>query len=156
MTFLLRTKPVTTATTKRIPQLLQQCRQTKRTKSSNGSSNNDKKTMSAAERNEALRDANEKMKFYYENRPSLAVINKNKKKFGDENHHFRMAGAMSTFFCLFLFTPFLGRVSSIGIGLDVGDLNREKISSVAYAISYIIIISLVCLILYLISFDNHY
>ena len=68
--------------------------------------------MTATERNEVLRDANEKMKFYYENRPSMAVLNKKKKKFGDDNHHFRMAGAMSTFFCLFLFTPFLGRVSS--------------------------------------------
>lgn len=67
--------------------------------------------MTASERHEALRDANEKMKFYYENRPSLKELNKHKKKFGDENHHFIMAGAMSTFLCLFLFTPFLGKVS---------------------------------------------
>ena len=69
--------------------------------------------MTSIERNEALRDANEKMKFYYENRPSIATLNKKKAKFGDDNHHFVMAGVMSTFFCLFLFTPVLGKVSKL-------------------------------------------
>ena len=73
--------------------------------------------MTASERNEALRDANEKMKFYYENRPSLKELNKHKKKFGDENHHFIMAGAISTFLSLFLFTPFLGKVSRFDLSL---------------------------------------
>jgi len=67
--------------------------------------------MTASERNEALRDANEKMKFYYENRPSIQTLKKSsrKLKFGDENSHFIQAGAISTFLCLFLFTPFLGK-----------------------------------------------
>lgn len=82
---------------------------TKRFNSSNNSGNGN--NMTAAERHEALRDANEKMKFYYENRPSLNVLNQKKKKFGDNNHHFIMAGTLSTFLSLFLFTPFLGRVS---------------------------------------------
>lgn len=71
--------------------------------------------MTTTERNAALRDANEKMKFYFENRPSLKVLNKNKKKFGDDNQHFIMAGTLSTFLCLFMFTPFLGRVSNVVI-----------------------------------------
>ena len=67
--------------------------------------------MTSSERNEALRDANEKMKFYFENRPSLEVLNRKKKKFGDDNQHYVMAGTLSTFFCLFMSTPFIGRVS---------------------------------------------
>ena len=73
--------------------------------------------MTASERNEKMREANEKMKFYYENRPSMEVLNRKKVKFGDDNRHFILAGTISTFLCLFMYTPFLGKVSSFCFGL---------------------------------------
>ena len=67
--------------------------------------------MSSAEREAALRDANEKMKQYYVNRPSLDKV-KPKRKFGEnpqDSAHLIQLTALSTFLCAFLITPFLGR-----------------------------------------------
>ena len=67
--------------------------------------------MSSAERETALREANEKMRQYVINRPSLDKV-KPKRKFGDgpqgEQHFVQMA-ALSIFLCAFLVTPFLGK-----------------------------------------------
>jgi hypothetical protein len=76
----------------------------------NSSSSTNSQKLTSSQRQEVLRDANEKMKFYYENRPSLQTLNKSKRKFLDEDHHYVMAGVMSTFLTLFLISPFLGKV----------------------------------------------
>ncbi len=68
--------------------------------------------MTPEERNEALRKANEQMKYYHDNRPSMKVLNSKKVKFGDDNRHFIMAGTISTFLCLLGASTFLGKVSS--------------------------------------------
>eukprot|EP00558_Chaetoceros_sp_UNC1202_P007139 CAMPEP_0197246260 /NCGR_PEP_ID=MMETSP1429-20130617/10767_1 /TAXON_ID=49237 /ORGANISM="Chaetoceros sp., Strain UNC1202" /LENGTH=163 /DNA_ID=CAMNT_0042706879 /DNA_START=12 /DNA_END=503 /DNA_ORIENTATION=+ len=67
--------------------------------------------MSSAEREAALRDANEKMRQYYVNRPPMHVVKK-KRKFGEgpqDGAHFVQLAAVSSFLCAFLITPFLGR-----------------------------------------------
>ena len=67
--------------------------------------------MTAAEREIALREANEKMRQYAINRPSLDKV-KPKRKFGEgpnANQHYIQLAALSTFLCAFLLTPFLGR-----------------------------------------------
>jgi hypothetical protein len=67
--------------------------------------------LSSAEREAALRDANEKMKLYYTNRPPIDQVIK-KRKFGEgprSEAHFLQLFAVSSFLTLFLCAPFLGR-----------------------------------------------
>eukprot|EP00553_Chaetoceros_curvisetus_P007866 CAMPEP_0204615868 /NCGR_PEP_ID=MMETSP0717-20131115/3249_1 /ASSEMBLY_ACC=CAM_ASM_000666 /TAXON_ID=230516 /ORGANISM="Chaetoceros curvisetus" /LENGTH=180 /DNA_ID=CAMNT_0051628909 /DNA_START=70 /DNA_END=612 /DNA_ORIENTATION=+ len=69
------------------------------------------KKMTSAQRESALRNANEKMKSYYVNRPPVHLIKK-KRKFGDgpqDGAHLLQIAAVSSFLCAFLITPFLGR-----------------------------------------------
>ncbi len=67
--------------------------------------------MTAAERETALRSANEKMRQYVINRPSLDKV-KPKRKFGDgprSDQHYVQFAAVSFFLSAFLITPFLGK-----------------------------------------------
>ena len=70
-----------------------------------------RKPMTSAERDAALRSANEKMRQYVINRPSLDKV-KPKRKFGEgkqgEQHLVQFA-ALSVFLSAFLITPFLGK-----------------------------------------------
>ncbi len=67
--------------------------------------------MTTAERETVLRDANEKMRQYVINRPSLDKV-KPKRKFGEgtrgEQHLVQLA-ALSAFLSAFLISPFLGK-----------------------------------------------
>lgn len=68
--------------------------------------------MTEAERSEALREANSKMREYHMNRPSLETLKKRKSRKGrtgsSSEHTMQMALAAS-FVTVFLATPFLGR-----------------------------------------------
>lgn len=67
--------------------------------------------MTRAEREVALREANEKMKHYYTNKPPIDQVIK-KRKFGEgpqSEAHFLQLYAVSAFLSLFLCAPFLGR-----------------------------------------------
>mmetsp|Transcript_17304 Transcript_17304/g.24436 ORF Transcript_17304/g.24436 Transcript_17304/m.24436 type:complete len:175 (+) Transcript_17304:74-598(+) len=67
--------------------------------------------MTSAEREMALKDANEKMRQYYINRPSMEVLRKS--RLGSEgkrnDQHLIHFAALSSFLVAFLITPFLGR-----------------------------------------------
>lgn len=67
--------------------------------------------MTAAEREKALRDANEKMRQYAMNRPSLDKVKPKRGIFEGEqgNQHFIQFAAVTSFLCAFLITPFLGK-----------------------------------------------
>ena len=67
--------------------------------------------MTSAEREAALRDANEKMKHYHVNRPHIHKVIKKRRLFEGEdgNQNFIQAMAASAFLTAFLITPFLGR-----------------------------------------------
>ena len=67
--------------------------------------------MTAAEREAALTDANEKMKHYHMNRPPIHKVIKKRRLFEGKDGHqnFIQAIAASTFLAAFLITPFLGR-----------------------------------------------
>jgi len=69
------------------------------------------KQMTTAEREAALRDANEKMRQYVINRPSMDKVKPKRGIFeGPQgSQHFVQFAALSTFLCAFLITPFLGR-----------------------------------------------
>jgi|AntRauTorckE5430_2_1112549.scaffolds.fasta_scaffold00579_5 hypothetical protein len=69
------------------------------------------KEMTTAERETALRVANEKMRQYVVNRPSLDKVKPKRGIFeGPQgNQHYLQFAALSTFLCAFLITPFLGR-----------------------------------------------
>mmetsp|Transcript_6696 Transcript_6696/g.12595 ORF Transcript_6696/g.12595 Transcript_6696/m.12595 type:complete len:183 (-) Transcript_6696:2050-2598(-) len=67
--------------------------------------------MTAAERDAALREANEQMRQYVINRPSLDKVKPKRGMFeGPQGHqHFLQLAAVSTFLCAFLITPLLGK-----------------------------------------------
>mmetsp|Transcript_29548 Transcript_29548/g.45104 ORF Transcript_29548/g.45104 Transcript_29548/m.45104 type:complete len:171 (-) Transcript_29548:78-590(-) len=67
--------------------------------------------MTTAERESALRNANEKMRQYYVNRPPIHLVKK-KRKFGEgpqDGAHFVQLAAVSSFLCAFVVTPFIGK-----------------------------------------------
>lgn len=67
--------------------------------------------MTPAERDAALREANEQMRQYAINRPSLDKVKPKRGIFdGPQGHqHFLQLAAVSTFLCAFLITPLLGK-----------------------------------------------
>mmetsp|Transcript_2486 Transcript_2486/g.2699 ORF Transcript_2486/g.2699 Transcript_2486/m.2699 type:complete len:184 (-) Transcript_2486:173-724(-) len=65
--------------------------------------------MTAAERNAALRDANEKMRQYYINRPPIEVLQRKKKRNNRDSEHLIQFAAASAFLAAFLITPFIGK-----------------------------------------------
>lgn len=66
--------------------------------------------MTAAERDLAVREANEKMRQYYVNRPSLQKLQKSKTRSKErDNQHLIQFALVSSFLVAFLSTPFLGR-----------------------------------------------
>jgi len=65
--------------------------------------------MTPAERNAALRDANEKMRQYYINRPPIELLQRKKKRNNRDNEHLIQFAAASAFLAAFLITPFIGK-----------------------------------------------
>lgn len=65
--------------------------------------------MTSTERNAALRDANEKMRQYYINRPPIEVLNQKKRHNNRSSEYLIQFAAASSFLAVFLITPFIGR-----------------------------------------------
>uniref|UniRef100_A0A7S2VYU2 Uncharacterized protein n=1 Tax=Eucampia antarctica TaxID=49252 RepID=A0A7S2VYU2_9STRA len=67
--------------------------------------------MTAAERDLAVREANEKMRLYHVNRPSLEKLNRRSKSRSSDrdNQHLIQFGLVSSFLVAFLSTPFIGK-----------------------------------------------
>eukprot|EP00543_Licmophora_paradoxa_P006119 CAMPEP_0202443700 /NCGR_PEP_ID=MMETSP1360-20130828/2887_1 /ASSEMBLY_ACC=CAM_ASM_000848 /TAXON_ID=515479 /ORGANISM="Licmophora paradoxa, Strain CCMP2313" /LENGTH=158 /DNA_ID=CAMNT_0049059443 /DNA_START=114 /DNA_END=590 /DNA_ORIENTATION=+ len=65
--------------------------------------------MTAGQRDAALKDANEKMRQYQLNRPSLEVIHESKRRSKQrDNEHYIQALILGSFLAAFVMTPFLG------------------------------------------------